>query len=121
MKKIRIAHWIFTALLSAMILMGAGMYLFQTEMVEGMFGALGFPTWLIYPMATAKILGVITLLTKFNKRIVEWAYAGFTFNLLLAIGAHAGAGEPIMGVLPPLAFMILSYATYVYGWKSDSK
>lgn len=114
MKKIKIAYWIFTGLFSAMILMGAGMYLFQTDVMKVNFGLLGFPTWLIYPMAVAKIAGVATLLTRFNKTAVQWAYAGFTFNLLLAMGAHAGIGDSIMGVLPPFLLLLLSFGTYQY-------
>lgn len=112
MKKIKIAHWIFTGLLSAMILMGAGMYIFQHEMVIGMFETLGFPAWLIYPMAIAKISGVIVILTKPIQWLANWAYAGLFFNLSLAIGAHLGIGDTITGVLPPLFLLIGSFATW---------
>jgi len=117
MKKIRIVHWIFTGLFSAMILMGASMYIMKHEEMELTFAALGFPTWLIYPMATAKILGVIAVLTKFKKFVAEWAYAGFLFNLLLAVGAHLAVGEPTGGVLMALAFWAGSYITWKLGWK----
>jgi hypothetical protein len=117
MKRIKIIHWIFTGLFSIMLLMGASMYIMKHEEMELNFAALGFPTWLIYPMATAKILGVVAILTKFKKFIVEWAYAGFLFNLLLAIGAHAAVGESITGVLMPLAFWAVSYITWKMAWK----
>ena len=93
MKKFKIIHWVFTGLLSALMLMSASMYLFNNEMVAATFTALGFPTWIIYPLAFAKILGVVMLLTKFNKTLTTFAYAGFLFNVLLAFGAHTGIGD----------------------------
>ena len=82
MKKLKLVHWIFTGLASAMLLMGAGIYIFNQEEVIGIFGLLGFPSWLIYPMAIAKISGVIVLIAKPNTWLTNWAYAGFAFNFL---------------------------------------
>ena len=68
-------------------------YFFNHEMVTGFFVALGFPTWLIYPMAIAKILGIVTVLTKFSPILKEWAYAGFFFNSTLALAAHLAVSD----------------------------
>ena len=35
----------------------------QYDLIKGFFETLGFPTWLVYPLAIAKILGVIAILT----------------------------------------------------------
>lgn len=113
MKKIKIAHWIFTGLLSVLLVMGASMYIFDHETAVESFGKLGFPEWLIYPMAIAKFLAVLTLLTKFNKKLVEWAYAGIFFNLLLAVGAHVAVADgEFPGALVGLIFLLASYFTW---------
>ncbi len=93
MKKNKIIYWISTGLLCLMMLGSAGMYLFNYEEVSGLFKGFGFPTWVIYPLAVAKILGVIAILTKASRLLKEWAYAGFFFDFLLAIGAHLAIGD----------------------------
>ncbi|MFK7784455.1 MAG: DoxX family protein, partial [Crocinitomicaceae bacterium] len=79
MKAARITHWIFTALLSALLLMSAGMYFFNYDEISLVFVSLGFPTWIIYPLGIAKVLGVLMILTKFKGWLTEWAYAGILF------------------------------------------
>lgn len=115
----KIIHWIFTGLVAAMFLMSAGMYIVKhdTDLVP-MFEALGFPVWLIYPMAIAKALGAIMLLTKFNKTLTEWAYAGIVFNMLLAFGAHVSVGDGEM--MPPLIALLLAMGSY-FTWKKLEK
>jgi hypothetical protein len=118
MKTARILHWIFTGLLSALLLMSASMYIFKHDDIEVAFTSFNFPTWIIYPLAIAKILGVTMILTKFKGWLTEWAYAGILFNALLAMGAHLGVqdGEQ-MGAIIALVLMIGSYSTWQMGWK----
>lgn len=118
MKLTRISHWILTGLLSALLLMSAGMYFMNYEEMSLGFATFGFPTWLIYPMGIAKILGVLMILTKFKHWLTEWAYAGIFFNALLAIGAHLniGDGKQMVAVIA-LILVIGSYATWKMGWK----
>lgn len=96
------------------------MYIMQNDAVKLVFTGLGFPTWLIYPMAIAKILGVIMVLTKFKKFLTEWAYAGFLFNFLLAFGAHTAIGDgEAMGAVVAFVLWLGSYATWKMGWKEQ--
>ncbi len=118
MKTARISHWIFTGLLSALLLMSASMYIMNHDEIAVAFIVLGFPIWIIYPLAIAKILGVAMLLTKWKEWLTEWAYAGILFNVLLAMTAHFTVedGEQ-MGAIIGLILMIGSYATWKIGWK----
>lgn len=118
MKTTRIIHWIFTGLLSALLLMSASMYFMNHEEISLGFAMLGFPTWLIYPLAIAKILGVTMMLTKFKHWLTEWAYAGIFFNALLAFNAHLSIHDgQQMGAILALTLMVGSYATWKMGWK----
>jgi hypothetical protein len=65
---------------------------------------LGFPTWLIYPMAIAKILGIVAVLVKISPILKEWAYAGLFFNSTLALAAHLAVSDGNW----PLAAMALT-------------
>jgi hypothetical protein len=91
--------------MSLVFLFSAGMYLSNYKMVEGFFQQLSFPTWLIYPMAILKILGVVAIVSKKSLFLKELAYAGFLFNGILALSAHliANDGGYVMSGLALLA------------------
>jgi hypothetical protein len=88
MNKNKLACYVATTLLSLMMLGGAGMYIFNHTEVAKVFEALGYPTYIIYPLAVAKVLGIIAIWSNFNKSLKEWAYAGFFYDLVLAVAAH---------------------------------
>ncbi|MDG1330965.1 MAG: DoxX family protein [Crocinitomicaceae bacterium] len=120
MKAARITHWIFTGLLSALLLMSASMYVFNHDEVSLQVAALGFPVWIIYPLAVMKVLGVLMILTKFKTWLTEWAYAGMVFNMLLAFGAHMAAGDgEQFGAVIAFVLVIGSFATWKSGWKAS--
>ncbi|WP_407572488.1 hypothetical protein [Deinococcus altitudinis] len=48
---------------------------------------LEFPTWLQYPQRLAKLLGVAAVLFSRSRVLKDFAFAGFLYNLLLALGA----------------------------------
>ena len=84
----KIIYWIATGIMCLIFGFSIFNYFFNHEMVSGFFVALGFPTWLIYPMAIAKILGIVAVLTQISPFLKEWAYAGLFFNSVLALAAH---------------------------------
>ncbi|MEM1321568.1 MAG: DoxX family protein [Bacteroidota bacterium] len=110
MKRNKIIYWVLTALFSLSILSGAIMYFFKYGEVAENFGKLGFPAWIIYPLAIAKILGVVGILQTQSQVLREWAYAGFFFNLSLACGAHIAVNDgEAFGPIMVMAFMFGSY------------
>ena len=94
----KLCYWISTVLMCGIFLFSAGMYFSKYEIVKGFFEELNFPVWIIYPLAVAKILGVIAVLSNMNKTLKEWAYAGFFFDAVLATGAHHFAGHGMIGL-----------------------
>ncbi len=74
------------------------MYLFSYEVAEGYFVRLGFPTWMVYPSAIVKLLGVTAILSKKSTLLKEWAYAGFFFDAVMAFTAHSMAGDGEGGI-----------------------
>ena len=113
MKKIKITYLVSTILFSLMMLMSAGMYLFNNDMISGMFETFGYPTYIIYPLAFAKIAGLIVLWLPSAKRLKEWAYAGFFFDFVLAFFAHymINDGEH-MGAVIASVLLLVSYFTH---------
>lgn len=105
-----VAYWIVTGLLSAMMLMAAGNYFLQHETVVETVERLGYPGFIVYPLAVAKVLGIIAILTKLSATLKEWAYAGFFYDFLLALGGHLNAGDGQW--MPPVAALLLLGASY---------
>lgn len=113
MKANTIIYYISTSLLTLLLLFSVGMYFFNHEEVAGMFTSFGYPTYIIYPYAIAKLLGLMAIWFVANKVIKEWAYAGFFFAFILAFFAHfmVGDGEQ-MGALVAMILLTASYLTY---------
>ncbi len=109
MKSLRVIYWIVTGVFCLFMLTAAGMYIVHYPTVAAIFTHLEYPAYLVYPLAAAKILGVIAILTKKSKTLKEWAYAGFFFDFILALAAHFNAGE---NLLAPVAALILLSASY---------
>ena len=110
MKRDKIIYWVATGLLSAMMAFSVGNYIFNHEAIRAAFTGFGYPTYIIYPLAGAKILGIIAILTKKSALLKEWAYAGFFFNFVLAFFAHIMIGDgQSFGALLALVLLITSY------------
>lgn len=109
----KIIYWITTGLLSMMLLMSAGMYLFNYYEIETLFLMFGYPTYLIYPLAFAKISAVAVLLIPKRLKIKEWAYSALFFEFILAFGAHymISDGEHFAAILA-IILLATSYITY---------
>ena len=111
----KIAYYIIKSLLSLMMVGSATMYLVSRPDVVIEFNNLGFPEWIITPLAIAKYLGVVAIwgLLKIEgaDRLRDFAYAGFFFNFALAAGGHWHAGDGEFGA--PLMAMALLIATAV--------
>lgn len=110
MKRDKIIFYVATGLLSLLMCFSVYMYLFNHEAVVGMFNNFGYPSYIIYPYAIAKLLGVFALWNPNFKVLKEWAYAGFFFAFVLAFFAHymIGDGEQT-GALVALVLLAVSY------------
>lgn len=91
------------------------MYFVQNEMVSETFASLGFPVWIIYPLAIAKYLGLIAIWSNKSKLLKEWAYAGFFFDVLLAAGAHLSVSDG--GHYAALFGLVLVVVSRIYNGK----
>ncbi len=115
-KKVLIIHWIATVAFIAPLVWSAYQYLTEApKMVETMTAHLGYPMYFIKILGVAKLLGAAALLVNRPMRLKEWAYAGFTFDLIGAFVSHLAVGDPLTTALIPLGFLALmavSYATW---------
>ena len=109
MKRLAICIGIF----SLMLLAGAITYFVMYDMTAEMFTSLGVPTQIIYPLAIAKILGIVAIWFIKIPLIKNLAYLGFALDLVLAIISHLNAGDgQAFGPVIPLVLLIISYWYY---------
>lgn len=111
-KSDKIIYWIATGLLSVNMLFSAAMYFFNYEMVAGMIEKLQYPTYIIYPLGIAKLLGIGAIVSNKSKGLKEWAYAGFFFELLLAASAHININDG--EALPAIIALVLLIVSYIF-------
>ena len=107
-------YWPTTGLFCLALGFSSVMHGFQiSPMLEEMV-KLGYPPYFMSILGAAKFLGVVALLAPAWPLLKEWAYAGFTFNLLGATGTHVVVGDPFSEMLGPivlLAVLVVSYLT----------
>lgn len=85
------------ALLTLMMLGAAANYLFNVEAMAPEFARLGFPAWLRPTLGVAKVLAVLAIWFAPTAPLRHFAYAGLLFNFIMALMAHAAAGDGEFG------------------------
>jgi len=115
MKRTKITYRILLVLFSIMMLMDGIAGVLQVEDGKRAFDQLSLPYYLMTIIGCTKILGVAGLWQP-NQTIKEWAFAGFTFNLLGASACWAFSGGPFAFVTLPLVMLLVLAAIYLL-WK----
>ena len=88
MKVNKIIYWVSTLVLTLIMLMSISMYILRHQDVQAFYTNMGYPTYIIYPLALAKALGLVAVWIRRSRSLTEWAYAGFFFDTVLAFFAH---------------------------------
>lgn len=89
----KVIYWIFTVLLSAMMLLQAYNFILNTEMMSAIFEDLGFPTALIVPLGIAKVLAVVAITSNLSILLKKLAYLGLGIDFVTALVSHLIAGD----------------------------
>lgn len=113
MDKKTVGYWLATGLFC--LVLGFSGFAHSTrlsDMVESMT-ALGYPVYFMTILGIAKILGVLALLAPALPLLKEWAYAGFSFNLLGATATHLFVGDPLAETLPPAILLLIGATSYL--------
>jgi hypothetical protein len=117
-------HWTATGLFAGLMLLSAAMYLSGAEAIAQGLAHLGYPAYVLVILGTAKLLGALALLQTRLPTLREWAYAGFTINLLGAAASHLLAGDPVSAALAPAVLLVPVAVSYAFrpGWRlADSR
>ncbi|MCC8537043.1 DoxX family protein [Xanthomonas axonopodis pv. poinsettiicola] len=105
-------YWISTALLCLLYLSSAALYLAKRDLVRKTLADLGYCSPLLLPfMIAIKLLGPLTILSRFHLLLSELAYAGMLYHLLLSGMAHLGVRKP-KGAIPAALGLVLLVASF---------
>jgi hypothetical protein len=113
MKRIKRLYWVVTGLLAAFMLMASIPDVLQLPQAVEIFRHLGYPTYLLPFLGTAKILAVVAVLVSSPGRLKEWAYAGLVFDLVGAAYSHVSVNDPPSAWVMPLIALLLVTGSYV--------
>jgi uncharacterized membrane protein YphA (DoxX/SURF4 family) len=114
MKKTKIIFWVFTIIFALLMLTAAIPEIQNGPDAVKFFANIGYPKYLNPFLGVTKILGIIALLVPGFPRIKEWAYAGFTFDLIGAIFSILSAGPFQPQMIFMLVFFIPLIVSYIY-------
>jgi DoxX-like family len=121
MKKTTIIYWIFTGLLAVLMLFSSiPNILVNANSITIVSTHLGYPVYLIRFLGIAKLLGVIAIVIPGFKRLKEWAYAGFVFDLSGAMYSSISVGDPASAWLSLLIGFALIACSYIYFHKKSA-
>ena len=119
-KTIKILYWVFTGLFVLFMLFSAYSELSQIPQAQELMKHLGYPLYVNYIIGAAKVLGAIALVQWKFRTIKEWAYAGFTIDILGASLSMVLSRDPIGSSLFTLVFLMPMFLSY-YFWKMMEK
>ncbi|AYA37531.1 DoxX family protein [Hymenobacter oligotrophus] len=105
-----------TLLFSAFMLMAGIMELMQGPEGREIMRHLGYPEHVLLVLGAGKALGALALVQTRYRILKEWAYAGFTFNLLGACAARTAAHDSPALIVSPLLFLGFMGLSYLL-WK----
>jgi len=119
-RKMRILYWMITLLFVVFMLFGAVSEVSQAEGAQKILASLHYPSYLNYILGIAKIIGAVVVVQWRFRTIKEWAYAGFTIDILGA----AASTYFVEGIGPAMftaVFLVLPFLSYYFWKKSEAQ
>lgn len=105
-------YWISISLFTALFIGSVIFGYIDIQASYDEFKHLEYPTWLLHPLSLAKLLGIIAILKSKSQSLKDFAYAGFLFDLLCALGGHI-AQQEIKLVLPIVCIFLWAFTYWI--------
>ena len=116
-KTLRILYWVVTMLFVLPQAWSAVQMLSEAPKMTETLTQLGYPVYFMKILGVAKLLGIAAILYGGFPVLKEWAYAGYTFDVLGAFFSHVSAGDPFIPIaIVPLRVLAAQLASY-FLWK----
>jgi uncharacterized membrane protein YphA (DoxX/SURF4 family) len=106
-------YWTATILFAAFMAYDAYAYLSHDPKMTAALASLGYPSYFMNILGTAKVLGILAILVPGAPRLKEWAYAGFTFTFIGAFFSHLASGQQKEAVMPAVALVVMAISYFL--------
>jgi DoxX-like family len=106
-----VVYWIVTILFCGFLAWSAYGYLSRAPKMVAAMASLGYPDYVLNILGVAKLIGVLVLLVPGCPKLKEWAYAGFTIDLIGATWSHLASGQQ-KEAMAPVIFLVLLAISY---------
>jgi len=106
---IKIAYWVSTGVVLFLLSWAAISYHVIHDTQAGYFEALGYPTYLVYPVAWLKIIAVLVIVSHRYNDLRDMVYAAYFFNMILALVGHIVYGDFYAHALVGALLLPVSY------------
>ena len=113
MKSHTLMSWTITGLMGGLMVLSAVPDVLRVPGALSVFTHLGYPSYLLLFLGTAKMLGVAAVLVPGFRRIKEWAFAGLTFDVSGALYSHLSVGDTPSAWMPAVLALALIGGSYV--------
>lgn len=110
--RLKALYWIVTLLFVLPQGWSALQYLMDAPRMSSTLAELGYPPYFQHILGVAKLLGVAAIVSGVSPTLKEWAYAGFTFDVLGALASHVSVKDPLWVAMVPALFLIVQFASY---------
>ena len=115
MNTTRALYWTVTGLMASFMLMASIPDVLHAPQAVAILDHLGYPSYLLRFLGTAKCLGVLAILAPGLPRLKEWAFAGIIFDLLGALYSHTSVGDPpTVWAFPVVGLTLVTLAYLAY-------
>lgn len=112
----RVAYWLLTGFIAVTMIFAGGAYLTGHGPTVAGFARVEFPMYAMQILGVFKIAGGLALLFAPWRTLKEWAYAGYVFNLIGAIAAHAFTDQAYGPAAMVLVMTLISYGQWKKRW-----
>lgn len=118
----RLGYWLWTGALCLVFTVSGLLYLVDPDGSAKAYLSYGYPgrLTLVYAVGLAKLAAVVVVLWGRRPELTTFALAGFLFDLLLALEAHAHVRDAAFGLvaLTTLVLWIGAFAADRAGWRT---
>ena len=107
--KTRYIYWSLLILIAAFFTLSGYLEITKSPLTYPKTLFMGYPPFFITALGIAKICGAIVLLIPQVKRLKEWAFAGFIFDVIFAFISGIAINSPSDYIKAIIVFLILVF------------
>ncbi|MFT6408635.1 MAG: hypothetical protein ACJAQ6_002055 [Arenicella sp.] len=94
-----------------LFLLGFSVWVYHAkhQMIVGFFTELGYPGYLVYPLAYLKLLVMVIIVSHRYNDLRDMAYAAYFINMMMALVGHVIYGDSYLHAAIGAACIVISY------------